>query len=193
MLETLLTKRAGVLVVLCVLMGGCANFRVEPAGGPEASGLHFFLPKPYVLFWWERTVTVKSGQVMASVVPRYQIIYLPDRSERYTVQQNVFFAKGDFKYTLRDGWCLDAVNADLDTTEFLRLLTETGTKAIEKAFAQGAAPPIPESEELPPPVLFELVWTDTTGTHTFRPVPLPGISTPKRSGPGTAGAASARK
>jgi hypothetical protein len=163
---------------LCVFISSCANFSVQPADGPDSPGLHFFLPKPYILFWWERSITVKSGTVLSSVVPRFQVIYLPDRSQRYTVKQHALLAKGDFAYTLRDGWRLDAINGEVDTTEFLRLLAETGTTALEKAVPRAAPPPIPETEELPSPVLYELQWNEEHGTYTFRPVPLPGIGLP---------------
>ena len=163
---------------VCAVLGGCANFAVEPASGSDAPGLHFFLPKPYVLFWWERNVTVKSGTVIDAIVPHFQIIYLPDRSERYTVRQHALLATGDFAYTLRDGWCLETVNADMETTELLRLLADTGTVALERAIPRAAGPPIPETEPLPPPVLYELIWKDDGGTYTFRPVPLPEITLP---------------
>ena len=29
---------------------GCANFSVQPAASADAPGIHFFLPKPYLLF-----------------------------------------------------------------------------------------------------------------------------------------------
>ncbi len=165
-----------------VLPAGCANFSVEPAVGPDAPGLHFFLPKPYVLFWWERQVTVKSGTVIQSVVPRFEVVYLPDRAQRYTVTQHAVLATGDFAYRLKDGWSLEAVNGAVDTVEFLDLLKDLGTTALEEAVPTAVAFPDIPDEHLPPPVLYELVWNDDRGTYEFCAVSLEGFAAPGAAG-----------
>lgn len=103
---------------------GCADFSVAPARGPDAPGVHFFLPKPYVLFWWEREIMWKSGTPIHSLVPRSQVILLPDVSQRYAITQRAWCAKGDFSYHLKDGWRLEAINGTMDTGEFLRAVKE---------------------------------------------------------------------
>jgi hypothetical protein len=161
-----------------LLVAGCADFSVRPASDPAAPGLHFFLPKPYILFWWERTVTFKSGGTVDAVSPRFEIIYLPDLAQRYTVTQRAVLAKGDFAYTLANGWSLQTINGGLDTTEALRAVKETGVTAMEKTLGPETAPADPAGRALPPPVLYEPVWDAKAKTYRFRPVPLEGFGVP---------------
>ncbi len=161
--------------LVAFLCAGCANFSVAPASGPDAPGVHFFLPKHYMLFWWEREITWKSGTPVHSLAPRSQIVLLPDVSQRYTLTQHAVCAKGDFAYRLADGWRLETINGTLDTGELLRTLKDPATAAVEGGLARapgsgdGLAP-------LPPPVLYELVWREDTRSYEFRRVALEGLS-----------------
>ncbi len=175
------SNRASVLLpavgTACLLLSGCADFSVRKARSPEDPGLHFFMPKPYLLVWWERSLTVKSQTVLETVVPHFQILYLPDRRERYTVTQQVFLARGDFAYRLADGWRLEGINGEMDTTEVLRMLAKPAEAAAERAIPRAqAAVPLPQRTPLPPPALFELVWDEGNATYLFKPVKLPGFT-----------------
>ena len=154
---------------------GCADFSVAPARGPDAPGVHFFLPKPYVLFWWEREIMWKSGTPIHSLVPRSQVILLPDVSQRYAIPQRAWCAKGDFSYHLKDGWRLEAINGTMDTGEFLRAVKEPAAAAVKGAFARAGAS-ADGAPPLPPPVLYELVWRDDARAYEFRRVALEGLT-----------------
>lgn len=163
----------------CALLTGCANFSVRPAGQSDAPGLHFFVPKPYILIWWERDIVVKSGTVLQSLVPRHEVLLLPDLAQRYAITQHAFFSKGDFAFQLRDGWRLESINSKLDTTEVVRMLKDTGLRLIDRTMAQSLTrAPAAEEQTIPPPVLFEPVWDPDAATYIFRPVPLPGLLPP---------------
>ncbi|HAK95328.1 MAG TPA: hypothetical protein DCM87_10065 [Planctomycetes bacterium] len=163
------------ILLASLLCCGCADFSVAPAGGRDAPGVHFFLPKPYVLFWWEREIMWKSGTPVHSLVPRCQVILLPDVSQRYAITQHAWCAKGDFSYQLKDGWRLEMINGTMDTSEFLRAVREPATAAVEGAFPRAGAS-ADGAPALPPPILYELVWRDDARSYEFRRVALEGLA-----------------
>ena len=166
---------ACVLPLVC----GCAYLSVEPATGPDDPGVHFFLPKPYLLVSWERPSWSRSTSPDV-LAPRGEIIYLPDVSQRYVITQRVFLAKADFAYALKDGWMLGSVNGGMDTSEFIRAAKEIGVAAIETSGRRSAAPADGTETRIPTPVLYEPIWSAAKRTYQFRAVRLepPGQKSP---------------
>jgi len=170
-------------LVLCFFLAlGCANFRVQPAESPQDGGLHFFLPKPYILVWWERATVVRGTALISTLRPHFEVLYLPDQSQRYTISQYVFLAKGDFSYQLKDGWLLTEVNGRFGTEAPWEAVSGMGKEAVRAVAAQAIRPEPPKGGKVPPPVLYELRWDPKRRSYVFEQVKLAGLEIPEGEG-----------
>ncbi len=62
----------GIILALCLAMGGCAGLEIKPAAGPTAEGLHFYRPAPYLA-----VSSASNGCTMAvEFLPDYSVDYV---------------------------------------------------------------------------------------------------------------------
>jgi hypothetical protein len=61
----------------------------------------------------------------------FDIVYLPDYSDKRVIQIRGGLGKSDLSVALAQGWSLSALNASVDNTEMAKLLTQTVTTLLE--------------------------------------------------------------
>lgn len=167
------------LMATLLAVSGCANFSVERVTERNKDrGLHFFLPKPHVLIWWEKTATTRGTTTNTVLQPKVEVVYLPDPEERFTITQWAVLSKADFSYKLKNGWQLESIGGKTDTTAALEFLQDTAKIAADAAARLAAAPP-ETVEKVPPPRLYELRWDPEKRAIRFQEVAFePAITAP---------------
>lgn len=137
------------LVAASAGAGGCAAYKVTPVshkavmdshsccngdkGGPE--GYVVYAPKLFLLATRTPVEAKKGEDGAANVPPAYTVtpMWLPDYSRPYRVTTEVFLAKGNFKFTFKDGWQLVGVETEQDSTAALAALSGLVQSAIAAA------------------------------------------------------------
>lgn len=124
-----------------VLLAGCASTITGKPG--DADGIPYYLPKPYLLITKNMSIVPFENKITESKegseekreikqTPRvveggkenfcqFQIIYLPDLTEKHCLKILSRTGKIDTKLTLINGWQLVGLNldADADTTNII--------------------------------------------------------------------------
>jgi hypothetical protein len=95
-------------VLFVVFAVGCSSVTIKKVakGDTTTEGLRFYRPAPYL-------VVTKDTAKDTSLT--YKIIYLPDKSEEYTIQTNAGIGTVENTYTLTDGWELTNYTDKRDT------------------------------------------------------------------------------
>ncbi len=100
------------LIFVMASVGCLPSTRVIKNPGPDDSGVRFYRPKPYLFVqpMVDRTGTPVDGFVTIDTVT------LPDFSEEYSIQIRSGFGTNETRVTLADGWRLEGLNVDLDSS-----------------------------------------------------------------------------
>jgi hypothetical protein len=115
--------RASPGLLLCFLLGGCANFTAVPTLGREnINGLRVYSPKTFV---------VVNGSGVSSIV-------VPDCSKEYALQFSSFLAKNDVLIDLTNGMVTKIDNKQ-DTTAFPIKIVDAVVEAAKAGKSLGTA------------------------------------------------------
>jgi hypothetical protein len=134
------------VLVLCLVLIGCANLDVRAASGPKDEGLHFFRPQPYLLL-----AASPNGCTV-------DIKYLPDYDNEYVMIVHAGFGTVNFNPTLDSGWNLTGLNTTVDskTSEAVTALGSLVGSALPSLVAKAAPKTSPIVDKGLHPGLYKL-------------------------------------
>ena len=157
--------KAGIAALCCAaLLHGCAGYEVVRLNGMQerekdeaTNGVRFYRHDLYLLV----TATViqkrKGEETVKEVKVSVDRLWLPDRDEEFGVRTWAYLAKGDFKFSLSEGWNLRSIEADMDTAAVAGRLLEVIEAGVSKGAILAAGREVPPSQVVA--YLFKLQWT----------------------------------
>lgn len=98
-----------VVMTMAAALTGCAGVDFSRVTQPDAKGLRFWRPAPYLVL----TATDKGCAA--------KIIYLPNGDEEYALTITAGLGNVTLKPTLEQGWLLTGLDASVDTTKLVDL------------------------------------------------------------------------
>jgi len=100
------------MAILCPLIAGCARLEVRHVqDGDTSKGIHFHEPTPYLLV----SATPKTDGGNVTTAYSTQIVYLPNKRQRYVAQIKPGWGTVDGSVKLVNGWMLESVGAKMDS------------------------------------------------------------------------------
>lgn len=103
------------LVMTWGLVGCAPRVCVTPNPGPDAGGIRYYRPKPYLKV---TPALVPSGRDEAEVFPNMVTVtleYLPDFAEEYAIDVRSGLGIANVAIKLEDGWNLTEISQELDS------------------------------------------------------------------------------
>ncbi len=100
------------LAMLALLAGCLPSTKVYKDPGENDRGVRFYRPKPYLLV---KPMVNRAGDPVDGYVS-IETVMLPDFGEEYSIHVRSGLGTNDTKITLADGWRLDGLNVDLDSS-----------------------------------------------------------------------------
>lgn len=95
---------------------GCApRLRVTANPGPDAPGIRYYRPKPYLKVVPAEIQIAKDASRVEPGLVTISLEYLPDFSEEYAIDVRSGFGVADVSLQLEDGWNLTEINQELDS------------------------------------------------------------------------------
>ncbi|WP_132657844.1 hypothetical protein [Rhizobium sp. BK418] len=134
--------RSCVVLLLLLILSGCANVTVRRVTSDNQSGLRYWRPDNYFLL----SENFKDGITSCEI----SIVTLPNRTEEYAVTFTPGFGSVKATPTLHDGWRLDSLQADADskTSENLTAIASL----IKSAYPNGLAGATADSKTARPAI-----------------------------------------
>lgn len=115
--------RTIVFMTLVASVAGCLpSTKVYKNPGDRDRGVRFYRPKPYLMV---KPLVDRAGQPVEGYVS-IDTVMLPDFGEEYSIHVRSGWGTNETRISLADGWRLDGLNVDLDssTDENLRAVAD---------------------------------------------------------------------
>ncbi len=159
------------VIVLAFLLAGCAGYSVKKNGC--GTGYDVYRPDPYLL---RKPMKDNNGQVTGF---EFEVVWLPNYSQRYRVHSWTGFGASDIKFTFTDGWKFTGLHDKSDNTQILKTLSDLTKHAIpanpfdigKESAKQSASNNWALINESNQPVLYKIVFNecgDICGLKRFR-------------------------
>lgn len=110
-----LASLLAVASVLFVIAGCAPRIRVTANPGPDAQGIRYYRPKPYLKVVPAEIQIAKDASRIEPGLVKITLEYLPDFSEEYAVDVRSGFGVADVSLKLEDGWNLTQINQKFDS------------------------------------------------------------------------------
>jgi len=159
------------LMLIPVFIAGCASTITARSGGE--TGIPYYLPKPYLLITKnltplvEKTIEKKDDKGNTTAIEHtvepittkiekgdsysFQVIYLPDLTQKHGLEIQSRTGTINTNITLVDGWKLVGINLDADakTSEIIQSIGSAITSVIYplENLEKGLAPPVELKEK----------------------------------------------
>ena len=105
--------RMTVCLAMLGLLAGCLpSTKVYKNPGDQDHGVRFYRPKPYLLI---KPMLNRAGDPVDGYVT-IDTVMMPDFSEEYSIHVRSGLGTNETRITLADGWRLDGLNVDLDSS-----------------------------------------------------------------------------
>jgi hypothetical protein len=131
------------------VLPSCASVCVRPAKGADDVGVHYYMPKPYIM-----VTRALTDEGTASDAFETKIVMLPDPNQRRTIVQQPGFGSANASCTLTDGWNLTEFGGEstgTDPADLISAATEVAALLLPAAAKRGE--PGSSDESIPVAVL----------------------------------------
>lgn len=95
------------MLAFTIAICGCTTTDVKKNPGQKDKGVRYYRPKPYLL--------VQPSAAKPTEFVQISLEYLPDFSEEYSIRVRAGLGVNKTKITLKDGWNLTQLDAELDS------------------------------------------------------------------------------
>lgn len=141
-LVVLRTVTFGLIAVVLIGCGPSVRVRRHPA--PDASGVRYYRPKPYLLVQAAPQLVTKdkvTSQHYTGEAVSISLQYLPDFSEEYAIDVRPGLGSAEVSVELEDGWNLTSINQTLDSNfdENVAAIAELASAAASYSLTGGEA------------------------------------------------------